>query len=213
MYELRPCPRLLSFPTTILHLRLTCDTGTVEVIGDISVKAVDGHEFKTKKPTFSTSEHDHDASTKNACIENNTIFWALPNDENVRLPVHKRYASAMLFAIGLSGPGFLGAASDYIGMLLLGDVHDEETIVRIPVINNLKVKLLRQNYGQFSLSGWRNCCSHLAVDNPTATTHKHGAVGYMTCHVVVDSGPDEDHTDQRKARNEERYLIPATTTH
>jgi hypothetical protein len=121
-------------------------------VGDISVESVDGHDFKTKKLTFSTSEHEYKAPTKNARIENGNIFWDLPDDEDaIRLPVYNRYASALLFEIGSGGPAFLGADSDYVAMLWLKDVpDDEETTVRIPVIKSPKVELLRQNYSWFS---------------------------------------------------------------
>jgi hypothetical protein len=138
-----------SVKTDLPRSWLGWDTGTVEIVGDISVESVDGHDFKTKKLVFSTTEHEYKAPTKSARLDNGNIYWDLPDDNPVRLPVYSRYASALLFEIGSGGPAFLGADSDYVAMLWLKDVvDDEETTVRIPVIKSPKIEQLRQNYSQ-----------------------------------------------------------------
>jgi hypothetical protein len=137
-----------SVKTDLPRELLGWDTGTVEVIGDISVESVGDHDFKTKKLSFSTTEDEYKAPTKSARIENGNVFWDLPEDI-VRLPVYNRYASALLFEIGSGGPGFIGADSDYVAMVWLKDVPDnQETTVRVPVIKSPKIEQIRQNYSE-----------------------------------------------------------------
>jgi hypothetical protein len=122
------------------------DTGTVELLGDVSIVAVGDHDFKTKKLSFSTTESTYKAPTSAARSEGGNVSWDLPQDV-VRLPVYNRYASALLFEIGGGGPGFLGQDSDYVAMVWLKDVpDDEETPVRVPVVQSKNLAQIRQNY-------------------------------------------------------------------
>lgn len=109
----------------------------------------------------------------------------------MRLPVYNRYASALLFEIGSGGPGFIGADSDYVAMVWLKDIIDnEESTVRVPVIEGKKIEVLRQNY----------------INDQTFKTHQYNIVGYLTCKVVLDSGLDHDHADKQTSREEKhRY--------
>jgi len=180
-----------SVKTDLPRNMLGWDTGTVEVVGDVSIEAVGDHDFKTKKLSFSTTEHEYKAPSKVARVEGSgRITWDLPEDV-VRLPVYNRYASALLFEIGSGGPGFIGQDSDYIAMVWLQDVLDnEETSVRVPVIKSSKLEIVRQNY----------------INDQTAKTHKYDVVGYLTCKVIIDSGLDGDHSDKQKSREEKhRY--------
>jgi hypothetical protein len=137
-----------SVKTDLPRNLLGWDTGTVEVIGDVFVEAVDGHDFKTKKLSFSTTEDEYKAPSKSARIQDGNVHWDLPEDV-VRLPVYNRYASALLFEIGSGGPAFIGADSDYVAMVWLKDIIDnEENTVRVPVIEGKKLDVLRQNYSE-----------------------------------------------------------------
>jgi hypothetical protein len=180
-----------SVKTDLPRNMLGWDTGTVEVVGDVSIEAVGDHDFKTKKLSFSTTEHEYKAPSKVARVEGSgRITWDLPEDV-VRLPVYNRYASALLFEIGSGGPGFIGQDSDYIAMVWLQDVLDnEETSVRVPVIKSSKLEIVRQNY----------------INDQTAKTHKYDVVGYLTCKVIIDSGLDGDHSDKQKSREEKQYV-------
>jgi hypothetical protein len=129
------------------------ETGTVEILGDISVEATPEYQegFNTKKLTVSTSDDEYKVPSSAATVANGNVSWDLPVDK-VRLPVYNRYASAVVFEIGSGGIGPFGSDSDFVAMCWLKDVaDDEETEIRVPVIRSKKLSQLRQNYSE-------SCC-------------------------------------------------------
>ena len=124
-------------------------------------------------------------------------MWDLPSDR-VRLPVYNRYSSAVLFEVGSGGIGPLGASSDFVAMLWLKDIpDDDEVLVSIPVIKSGKLKQIRQNY---SMSLHPICILAQAlicqiVNDQTQKTHEYEVVGWLSCIMVIDSGLDPDHED------------------
>lgn len=92
-------------------------------------------------------------------------MWDLPVDK-VRLPVYNRYSSAVLFEIGTGGIGPLGSGSDYVAMVWLKDVPDDEEMpVRVPVIKSGKLKQIRQNYSESACYVFARYCTSLTLAN------------------------------------------------
>ncbi|EPQ58830.1 hypothetical protein GLOTRDRAFT_54343 [Gloeophyllum trabeum ATCC 11539] len=168
------------------------DTGTVEILGSISIESNEElrEGFKTKKLTMSTSEDSYKAPSSSATVTDNNVHWDLPVDK-IRLPVYNRYSSAVLFEIGSGGVGPIGQDCDYVAVAWLKDVpDDEEVTLRLPVLRSDKLAQVRQNY----------------INEQTAKTHKYDIVGYLTCALVLDSGLDPDHEPLQTSREEQhRY--------
>lgn len=131
------------------------ETGTAEVLGSITIEPVSSFSegFSTKKLAVSTSDDTYKVPSSAArSVDGGSVVWDLPV-EKVRLPVYNRYSSAVLFEIGSGGVGPLGANSDFVAMVWLKDIpDDEEALVRVPVIKTGKMKQIRQNYSKLILS-------------------------------------------------------------
>jgi len=168
------------------------ETGTLEILGSVSVEANEElrEGFKTKKLTVSTSDESYKAPSSSATVAGANVHWDLPVDK-VRLPVYNRYSSAVVFEIGSGGVGLIGQDSDYVAVAWLKDVpDDEEYELRVPVIRSDKLAQIRQNY----------------INEQTAKTHKYDIVGYLTCTIVLDSGLDPDHEGHQNTREDKhRY--------
>ncbi|EIN09925.1 hypothetical protein PUNSTDRAFT_143315 [Punctularia strigosozonata HHB-11173 SS5] len=178
--------------TTLPRTLLGWDTGTVEVVGGISIEAAPEFQegFRTKKLTISTTDDEYKVPTSAATVAEGNVSWDPPVDK-IRLPVYNRYASAVVFEIGSGGIGPLGADSDFVALCWLKDVpDDEETEIRVPVLRSKKLAQLRQNY----------------INDQTAHTHHYDIVGWLKCTVVLDSGLDPDHEEHQETRDEKhRY--------
>ncbi|TFK47021.1 hypothetical protein OE88DRAFT_1666844 [Heliocybe sulcata] len=178
--------------TELPRSMLGWETGTMEILGSVSIEATDElrEGFKTKKLTVSTSEDKYKAPSSSATVTGSNVHWDLPVDK-VRLPVYNRYSSAVVFEIGGGGPGPIGQDSDYVAVAWLKDVpDDEEYQLRVPVIRSDKLAQIRQNY----------------INDQTAKTHKYDVVGYLTCTLVLDSGLDPDHERFQDTREDQhRY--------
>ncbi|KAI0074714.1 hypothetical protein K474DRAFT_1665159 [Panus rudis PR-1116 ss-1] len=182
--------------TDLPRSMLGWDTGTVEVAGPITIEPISSFTegFHTKKLELSTTEDSYKVPTSAADVqEGGKVIWniATSEEEKIRLPVYNRYSSAVVFEIGSGGIGPLGADSDYVALLWLKDVvDDEETPVRVPVLRSKDLKQVRQNY----------------INEQTAKTHQYDIVGWLTCTIVLDSGLDPDHADHQETRPEKhRY--------
>ncbi|KAH8101901.1 hypothetical protein BXZ70DRAFT_932402 [Cristinia sonorae] len=179
--------------TDLPRTMLGWETGTVEILDSVTIEPAPGFTegFSSKKLSLSTSDDKYKVPSSAAReLEGGSTVWDLPVDK-VRLPVYNRYSSAVLFEIGSGGIGPLGAASDYVALLWLKDVPDDEEVpVRVPVIKSGKLKQIRQNY----------------INDQTAKTHEYEIVGWLSCTIVLDSGLDPDHEDFQENRAEKhRY--------
>lgn len=118
------------------------ETGTVEVLSDIRGIGLDA-SFASKRLVLRTTDDVEKIPRSAARQDGGDIIWALgKGDENeeCRLPVYNRYASALVFDIG-------GTKPDAIAVLWLQDIaDDEEQEVELDIMEGKDLDKLSQCY-------------------------------------------------------------------
>ena len=135
------------------------ETGTLEIPGNVRIDPVPEfvEGFNTKKLEICTTSDSYKVPTSSARVEKGAVIWDIPV-EKVRLPVYNRYSSSVVFEIGSGGIGPTGQDSDFLAVLWLKDIpDDQETPVKIPVVKSKNLKQLRQNYREYA------CCFAMRI--------------------------------------------------
>jgi len=165
------------------------DTGTVEVLSDITATGLND-SFGLKQLVLRTSDDKEKIPRSAARQLGGDIVWALGkgDDEERRLPVYHRFASALVFDIGGNKP-------DAVAVLWLQDIPDEEvTDVELDIIAGKDLQQLSQCY----------------ISDHLKATHPYEVIGRLRCKVRFDPGLDADHeslaVDQRKQHTYNTYM-------
>jgi hypothetical protein len=117
------------------------ETGTVEVLSDIRASGLDS-SFASKQLILRTTDDVEKLPRSAASLDGGDIIWALgkKEDEERRLPIYHRFASALVIDIGGTNP-------DAVAILWLQDIVDNEIKeVELDVMKGKHLQQLSQCY-------------------------------------------------------------------
>lgn len=117
------------------------ETGTVEIVSDIIATGVDA-SFASKQLLLRTTDDAEKIPKSAARQEGNDVIWTLGKgeDEERRLPVYHRFASALVLDFGGTNP-------DAVAVLWLQDIVDnEEQDIELDIMQGKNLQQLSQCY-------------------------------------------------------------------